>query len=70
MRSKIFSLATLSFSDFIGKWQKKKKKRIKFTSKIHLKNLIFSYEYSEGRAVNSFAVQCNKCTMPETYSTE
>lgn len=29
MQSKIFSLATLSFSDFIGKWQKKKKKKDK-----------------------------------------
>lgn len=28
MQSKIFSLATLSFSDFIGKWQKKKKDKI------------------------------------------
>lgn len=39
-------------------------------SKINLKNLVFSYQYSEGIAVNRFAVKYNKCPMPKTYIME
>lgn len=67
MQYKILSLTILNLSAYIGKQQKKMDK---IHEQVSLKKLIFSYQYSQGRAVNRFAVQYSKYPMPETYTME